>query len=469
MPQSHQRLAVDLDQIESQLNQAHPPKSDPMAELARIVGQDDPFRAMLARDGAGSAPRLTDQSPAAAGRLLRPAAGAGEPGLPTGYGSQVPTQFTGHDGESASPAEAYDTYPDDFAIQAGARAVEQRRSRKGLITVGVILGAAALGVGGAVLKLSGPKLMTSGEPPIIRADREPLKVPPENPGGVDIPNQDAQVYDRAAKDSQTRIVNREEQPVDVQQAARSMQANASRPPIPGPAVTAAVTPGGPMANTAPSLPPGTSAAAGLGEPRRVKTVSVRPDGTMFGADQAAAAAPRGAAPPAAASPMPQASVPAAAAPAASMPTTTPSAMPQSTPVPPQRPRLEARPTVPAPAPTAPDPTAAAQASNTSRPAQRTAAAQPVAAADAPETTSAAGGYTVQLSVMNSEQEARAQYEQLRRKFSGELSGMPPLIRAAEVNGKTIYRLRVGPMSQADAGTLCTKLKSSGGNCFIARN
>src|SRR5919107_6176720 len=56
------RFAVDLDEIERQLAHAQsapapaayasgsptPSRSDPLAELARIVGQDDPFRALLA-------------------------------------------------------------------------------------------------------------------------------------------------------------------------------------------------------------------------------------------------------------------------------------------------------------------------------------------------------------------------------------------------------------------------------------
>ena len=53
------RFAIDLNEIERQLAQAgnpHPQpasaaRSDPLAELARIVGQDDPFQSILANDG----------------------------------------------------------------------------------------------------------------------------------------------------------------------------------------------------------------------------------------------------------------------------------------------------------------------------------------------------------------------------------------------------------------------------------
>jgi cell division septation protein DedD len=103
--------------------------------------------------------------------------------------------------------------------------------------------------------------------------------------------------------------------------------------------------------------------------------------------------------------------------------------------------------------------------------QRTAAVAPSRAADANETTSAAGAFSVQLSVATSEETARAQSRALQRKYAGELGGRAPFVRSAEVNGKTVYRVRVGPMSQDDAKELCTKLKGVGGDktCFIAKN
>ena len=71
------RLAIDLDEIERQLRQTAPPatpdhappqrggdtagtKPDPLAELARIVGQDDPYRTLLSADRAGVAPARHD-------------------------------------------------------------------------------------------------------------------------------------------------------------------------------------------------------------------------------------------------------------------------------------------------------------------------------------------------------------------------------------------------------------------------
>ena len=65
MAQSNQRLVLDLDDIERQLKEAQlppsPPKSDPLAELARIVGQNDPFRTLIAGERQGRSPAPLDR------------------------------------------------------------------------------------------------------------------------------------------------------------------------------------------------------------------------------------------------------------------------------------------------------------------------------------------------------------------------------------------------------------------------
>ena len=71
----HQRFEIDLDEIERQLRrsveapspgrdgQAGAAKADPLSELARIVGQDDPFRDILG-DGKPAAPPAEQARPA---------------------------------------------------------------------------------------------------------------------------------------------------------------------------------------------------------------------------------------------------------------------------------------------------------------------------------------------------------------------------------------------------------------------
>lgn len=485
------RFAVDLTEIERQLAQAGSPqaqpasatRNDPLAELARIVGQEDPFQAILANDGA-TRPR---QQPSAIDDLfaardtVTPASRA-----PQGHGRQVEPelpafdleQFPQVDPRSAGQSYAYqqaapshqqvgygnEAYADDYYDDnAGAYAsegyghperldyppVERARSRKGLIAVAAVVGAVVIGGGGAYL-MSGSSVGSGGEPPLVMANEEPVKVQPQNPGGVEIPNQNKQIYERAQQ-TETKMVNREEQPVDVAQAVRMN--------------------GGAVADATGATVPGASTnsrhnanSLNLGEPRKVRTVSIRPDGSMVGAPESNAARS------AASSPVPSMSLPAEAQPSAAAHSPSngnvqvAAAQPKpaaSTPV-----AAPATPAVaPKPAPAAATP-AAAQAP------QRVASTQPVpvaAPAATPETTTtAAGGFSVQLGLANSEAGAETAFTSYQRKYP-DLEGMPSLIRKAEVNGNTIYRVRVGPMTREEASSLCSKLQGQGGQCFVAKN
>ena len=44
-----------------------------------------------------------------------------------------------------------------------------------------------------------------------------------------------------------------------------------------------------------------------------------------------------------------------------------------------------------------------------------------------------------------------------------------MIRKAEVNGNTVFRVRAGPMSRDDASSLCSPVQGQGGQCFVAKN
>src|SRR4051794_38840307 len=140
MAQSNQRLVLDLDDIERQLREAQlppqPPKNDPLAELARIVGQDDPFRTLIAGEKQARRPAPTDRD----ALFVDP-----EP-----YGGR-----DGHDlHASRGDRAAYAGAADDEAAYAGPdqdfQPLERRRSRKGLIAVGVVLGTAVVAVAGAL-------------------------------------------------------------------------------------------------------------------------------------------------------------------------------------------------------------------------------------------------------------------------------------------------------------------------------
>ncbi len=460
------RFAVDLNEIERQLAQAGAQpsqpasagRSDPLAELARIVGQDDPFQAILANDGTNR-PRqqgssmddlfaVRDTMPQTAREIpvRAPQGGHAAPSFEHGGYTQ---------GHARRPEPAYDHQPapqeqdaygneayaqDYYADQAGHYAeqdydqpqayapAEKRRSRKSVVAIMAVVGAVALGGGGAYLA-SGSSAVTGGEPPLVKASTEPTKVQPQNPGGVEIPNQNKQIYERANQNGATKVVNREEQPVDVQQAVRMNGGGAAD-------ATGGTASGG--------IRPQQTASLNLGEPKKVRTVTIRPDGTVAGAEPppaqpAAGAAPMTLPPQAHSAPAPVQVASAEPRAAVGTPVAAP-ATPASTPK-------------PAPAAATPAP-------------QQVASVQPAAPAAADATPT--GGYAVQLGLANSEAGAQTAFASFQRKYP-DLEGMPSMIRKAEVNGNTIYRVRVGPLSREEASSLCSKLQGQGGQCFVAKN
>lgn len=169
------------------------------------------------------------------------------------------------------------------------------RSPKRLITAGIALGAvAAFGIGIWFAYDQGVKRGASGAPPLIRADQAPTKVAPENPGGMQVPNQDKQIYERlpgntaqapagqterllppperpsaaptqpnVATSPAVTIPNRSAQPVPNQAPAAQAPTGATVPnrtDAPSANATAPATPAQPQAVTPPSQPARTAAA-----------------------------------------------------------------------------------------------------------------------------------------------------------------------------------------------------------------
>ncbi|BAU92289.1 sporulation domain-containing protein [Methylorubrum populi] len=468
------RATVDFDAFERELRQTSQeavrakapqvaPKGDPLAELARIVGQDDPFRALLeAREkNAGQ------DAPAPAA----PAARAPETGRParvepTFVDAPLPSSAHGPmQGQPQSPADAFDQYlasveqgmyadgPTDPAAFAQADKgyrtgrAEAPRARNRLVQVGAGLAVVAVCVGGA-LAWRGTHGVGGGGPITVLADKTPLKVQPTATDGVEIPDQNKQIYDRNAKDGQIKIVNREEQPLDVNQAARTAAAR-SEGTEPG---QGGATPGqgGMLSDT-------------FGEPRRVRTVSVKPDTPVLQPPAETAQAHAQA---------PSSPIPTMTMPDASGGTTTPAAEARRPTSPPSR-TLASNPAPAATTPVAEEPPAA-PAARPKAP-QRLASVSPETTASTTEPAAASAsltapvsGYSVQLGVRGSESEARAAFREMQGKYS-QLAGKPELIRQAEVNGKTLFRVRVGPLAKNEASSLCSALQGAGGQCFVAKN
>lgn len=99
------------------------------------------------------------------------------------------------------------------------------------------------------------------------------------------------------------------------------------------------------------------------------------------------------------------------------------------------------------------------------PNQRVASLPP---AEAPATS---GGYVVQISSQRSEADAKASYRALQNKFPSVLGSRPPLIKRADLGSKGVYyRAMVGPFGTPDeAQQVCGNLKSAGGQCVVQRN
>ena len=74
---------------------------------------------------------------------------------------------------------------------------------------------------------------------------------------------------------------------------------------------------------------------------------------------------------------------------------------------------------------------------------------------------------VQFGAAADEAEAHALVTKVATKYGAQLGGHRATYRMAKVGGKTVYRVRAGGMSKESAASVCDKVKSSGGTCFVA--
>ncbi|MCJ9759100.1 SPOR domain-containing protein [Agrobacterium sp. SHOUNA12C] len=398
--------------------------------------------------------------------------------------------------EASTPVENVARMTLNPAVQAIRRPARSFRGMATAAALIAVLGLGAYGVYGWV-RHGSPISSFSGEPRVITADAEPIKVAPENPGGTVVPNQDKAVYDRVAGDGavapkQKQLVSSNEQPVDVVQKTLIPEAVS---PDDGSADQVTPTPVGETQD--PRLLPSQSgdnadmAANDDGQvpsvsPRKVRTMIVKPDGSLVAREEPAvdktttAAAPALAPKAAAAKPATdnqvasadlrpastdtQVSQPADANDAASA-ESTPIRVVKTTPLPTARPAQQ-----PAkPAAVATQNVAAHPAQAQPKP-QQVASASPAATQAAPVASASAGGaYGVQIASLPSEAEAQRSQANLKTKFASVIGGHPLEIRKADIAGKgTYYRVRVVAGSKDDAADLCVRLRAAGGTCLISK-
>jgi hypothetical protein len=342
-----------------------------------------------------------------------------------------------HAGQGAEHDPAYSddayAYQDGYADDADEQ-VEKRRG--GLITVIAVLALAVVGTGAAFAYRTYVGSPRSGEPPIIKADTSPTKIVPTTSDGS------GKVPDRLATgDGSEKMVPREEAPVDVNANANSgprmvlppLSQNANPPSV---------------ASVTPNSPPPANAANGTmpnGQPRKIKTFSVRGD-------------------------EPEATgAPAQSAATAQSPATKP-AQPVRTIA--TNARTPAGSAANANASTANGPMSLSPQGAQPAPAPRTEVATNAPVPIAPSSASAAsGGYLVQVSSQRNESDAQSSYRVLQGKFPAVLGSRSPVIRRADLGEKGVYyRAMVGPFgSPEEASQFCGSLKTAGGQCVVQRN
>lgn len=362
-----------------------------------------------------------DQQPRFDSRLPQQAAGQHVP-VSDRYDDVLygrPDHDPGHNGHYGTETDYRDDGYDRPPYDEGADDQYPKSRRGGTMTVVVVLLLAVVGTGAAFAYRTFIGSPRSGEPPIIKADAGPNKVVPA--GASDASGK--QIYDRVGDKATERMVSREEQPVDVN--------SKTAPRVVFPPLTQNANPPSAASASIAARPTGSGVGNGTlsgEEPRKIRTLSIRPDQPDSMATPASAPAARPA----------QAAVQRASAPSSTASTGAPASN----------------------GPVSLSPQAQPAAAPEAR--QRTASLAPSASA---------GGSYVQVSSQRSEADAQSSFRTLQGKYPSILGSRTPLVRRADLGDKGVfYRAVVGPFGTTDEATqFCVNLKSAGGQCMVQRN
>lgn len=298
-------------------------------------------------------------------------------------------------------------YEQDYASDEEYAEPVRAKRRWMLLGVVSLIGIVILGISGIYGYRAIFKKHTASNPPTIRSAETPAKVAPSAAQAK--PEGAKQNYDRIGETPPAggeRVVSREEQPaIPASPGARKVTTTA----------VGAQTANSVSAFAAPSqtpalTPPPSTVNHGNGEPRRVRTLTVRADGTIVDPRHGQAAPARGNAPLA---------LNANAHDAAG------------------------------------EPTHAARSAAPSRTANYT----------------PAGSYVVQVSSQKSEQDAQTAWRQLQAKYTNVLGNAQVAFKRVDLGDRgTFYRAMVGPFANRDqAYEMCQNLKTAGGECVVQRN
>jgi hypothetical protein len=422
----------------------------------------------------------------------------------------------------------YDPELDEAMTVPGLAEREAAKPRSRNLMVAALVGAAVIAGGLGALAFSFGGKGGSEAPVIVKADNSPIKVKPENPGGAVVPNQDNKVYDAVAKGGsakptepvQQKLVTNVEEPIDVASkeppqsrivdlspddtdaapgtdAAGNPNAEAPAPDAAAPAPNAAAPAGAqaaPPESARPAAPApksedriaqvlqeadkGTNNDVVAVAPRKVKTMMVKPDGSLVPREDLAPAPQVAAAEPA--DPAPQHVAAAGQGDAQPTGTVTP-ATDQAADQGDGDQSDTAKPAVAAKPTAAPKAEARAQSTNTpakvpvapprpsDQPVDIVGEVKPDQVASIDPAASGGGSWSMQIASQPTVESAQSTYQDLQRRYGSVLSGRTANIVKAEIAGKgTFYRVRVPAQSRNDAINLCTSYKAAGGTCFVSR-
>lgn len=370
---------------------------------------------------------------------------------PDAYGAPAYDDRYDEDPEAAgSEYENGPYYAQDGRMTPGGELYEEMppaRRRSRLFPLAVVLGVGVVGTAAAYAYRTWTN-SGSDTPPVIRASTDPTKLMASGQSSDGQPGK--QIYDRLdrGQGQNEQVVSREEEPVN---PTRSLSGDALATPGAATGSLGGLPSGGPVASP-PMLSGGTPTTEG--EPRKVRTIPIRPDQSSGTPADASAANQSTSAPP----------------------DTTPAAPATTRTRAQTRMAKSAAPAAPVepPPPAADTDSSAAPASGTHAPMALGAGAapgQPRRLAAAANGADGTGHYVVQVSSQRTEADAQASYKALQQKYANLLGGHDPIIRRADLGDKgTFYRAQVGPFATMDeANQLCNSLKSAGGQCIIQRN
>jgi hypothetical protein len=129
--------------------------------------------------------------------------------------------------------------------------------------------------------------------------------------------------------------------------------------------------------------------------------------------------------------------------------------------------IVAAPAAAAPKPAAPSAVAQAASSPAApSPAAPSPAPSPAASGGYAPAFSSGGGFVVQVAAPSTESAALAEWEKRKKAMPELFAGAERFVVRADVNGKTVYRVRAGSFATAaDADAFCGAIKAKGGDCY----